>query len=110
MTVYIVQGRFTEQAIKGMIAKPEDRAAEVTKLAASVGARMVDYYVTFGESDFLVVLEGDDNIAAMSAMFAAASGGGVTNLRTTVGVRSSDAVAAMKGAGAAAKAFRAAGA
>ena len=28
MTIYIVQGRYSQQALKGLVAKPEDREAE----------------------------------------------------------------------------------
>ena len=109
MTIYIIQGRYTEQAIKGMVAKPEDRASEAAKLAEASGTKMLNYFVTFGEYDFLVIMEGDDNVATMSALFAAASKGGVTDLRTTVAVTTRDARAAMEKAGAIARKYRAAG-
>ena len=32
MPIYITQGRYTRDAIKGMIAKPEDRADAVSRL------------------------------------------------------------------------------
>ncbi len=49
MTVYISQGRFTREAIQGMVEKPEDRAESVAALAKAVGGKMLDYYVTFGD-------------------------------------------------------------
>lgn len=109
MTIYISQGRYTESAIKGMAAKPEDRATEVAKLAQAAGGRLLSYYVTFGEYDFLAVFEGDDNLDMLAALIGAGATGGVTDLRTTVAVTSIDATKAMEKAGQMAKSFRAAG-
>lgn len=36
MPVFITQGRFTQDAIKGMLAKPEDRSESVGQLFVSV--------------------------------------------------------------------------
>ncbi|TDI54474.1 MAG: GYD domain-containing protein, partial [Alphaproteobacteria bacterium] len=60
MTIYITQGRYTDQAIQGFVAKPEDRAAQARKLFKSAGGKMIAYYVTLGEYDFLVISEGKD--------------------------------------------------
>ena len=110
MTIYLSQGRYTRDAITGMIDKPEDRAIAVAALAKAAGAKLLDYYVTFGEYDFLVVMESNrKELDIMAALFAAASAGGVTDLTTTVGVRSSDAVKAMKTAKKIRKGFRPAG-
>jgi uncharacterized protein with GYD domain len=110
MTIYITQGRYTRDAINGMIDNPEDRAAAVAALAEASGANMLDYFVTFGQYDFLVVFEGGKNeLDHMAALMAAASAGGVTDLTTTVGVRSKDAVKAMKAAKKMRKGFKPAG-
>ncbi len=112
MTVYISQGRFTREAIQGMVEKPEDRAESVAALAKAVGGKMLDYYVTFGDYDFLVIFEsgrGKNETDMMAALFAAAASGGVTDLKTTVAVRSKDAMKAMRGAKKALKGFKPAG-
>lgn len=71
---------------------------------------MLDYFVTLGQYDFLVVFEGGKNeLDHMAALMAAASAGGVTDLTTTVGVRSKDAVKAMKAAKKMRKGFKSAG-
>lgn len=110
MTIYIAQGRYTRDAITGMIDKPEDRAKAVASLAKAAGAKMRDYFVTFGEYDFLVIMEsGKKETDIMAALLVAASTGGVTNLKTTVGVTSYDAMKAMRAAKRIKKGFRAAG-
>ena len=81
MPIYITQGRYTREAVKGMIVRPEDRADAVSRLLSKVGGRLLDYYVTFGEYDFLAIAEVPNNIQMAAALLAAGSGGGVTDLR-----------------------------
>jgi len=38
-----------------MIKSPEDRSKAVAKLIKAAGGKLVSYYVTFGEYDFLLV-------------------------------------------------------
>ena len=112
MTVYITQGRYPREAIEGMINKPEDRAVAVAALAKAVGGKLLDYYVTFGEYDFLVVFEvgrGKSETDFMAALLAAAASGGVTDLKTTVAVRSKDAMKVMRAAKKVLKGFKPAG-
>ena len=109
MPIFITQGRFTHDAIKGMMAKPEDRAESVTQLFAKSGGKLLSYYMTFGEYDFLIVSEGTFEGAGTSLIVAAA-GGGVTDLKTTIAMTSADMKAAFAKAGPIAASFRPAGA
>lgn len=110
MTIYITQGRYTGDAVRGMIAKPEDRAEAVAGLAKAAGGKLLNYYVTFGEYDFLVIMESDKSLTdIMSVLFVAAATGGVTDLHTTVAVTSNEATKAMKQAKKVQEGFRAAG-
>jgi uncharacterized protein with GYD domain len=109
MPLFITQGRFTQDAIKGMLAKPEDRAEGVSQLFAKSGGKLLAYYITFGEYDFLIVSEGPQEGAAVSAIVAAASGA-VTDLKTTLAMTSGDMKSAFAKAGAVAASFRPAGA
>ena len=109
MTIYITQGRYTDQAIQGFVAKPEDRAIAVRKLMKAAGGRMIAYYVTLGEYDFLVISEGKDLTNLVGALMAGAAGGGITDLKTTVTMTTVDAKKAMAGAKKIGKGFRSAG-
>ena len=109
MPTFIVQGRYTKDAIQGMMAKPEDRGPEVAKLVEAFGGKMHGYYVTFGENDFMIVCEGPDEKSVASAVLVAAAGGGVTDLKTTVAITSAEAKDVFATAGEGAKAFRSAG-
>jgi uncharacterized protein with GYD domain len=109
MPTYITQGRYTRDAVKGMIVKPEDRADAVARLLSKVGGRLISYYLTFGEYDFLAIAEAPNDVQMAAALLAAGSGGGVTDLRTTVALTSIEAKGALAAASDLAPSFRSAG-
>jgi uncharacterized protein with GYD domain len=109
MPTYITQGRYTRDAIKGMIVKPEDRADAIARLLSKVGGRLVSYYLTFGEYDFLCIGEAPNDVQMAAALLAAGSSGGVTDLRTTVALTSIEAKGAFAAASDLAPSFRSAG-
>lgn len=112
MTVYITQGRYTQRSVAALVHKPEDRAIAVAGLAKAVGGKLLDYFVTFGEYDFLVLIEsgkGRKETDVMAALMAAAATGGVSDLKTTIAVRSKDSMKSMRAAKKILKDFRAAG-
>jgi len=110
MGTFITQGNYTQQAIKGMVDDPEDRQGAVAALMESVGAKLVQYYVTTGEYDFLVVIEGDSLTDLVAGLMIAGATGGVTNLKTIQALTTQESKAAMEKANSARAAFRAAGA
>jgi uncharacterized protein with GYD domain len=109
MPIYISRGRFTSDAVKGMLAKPEDREDAVAKLFKSVGGKLIGWYLTFGHHDWMTIGEFPDEKAAASAVLAAAAGGSLSDIETTVAMTAKDAAATFESAGKAARSFRSAG-
>jgi uncharacterized protein with GYD domain len=109
MPIYITQGRYTRDAIKGMIVKPEDRADAVARLISKIGGRLLGYYLTFGEYDFMAIAEAPNDVQMAAVLLAAGSSGGVTDLRTTVALTSVEAKGAFAAASDLAPGFRSAG-
>jgi uncharacterized protein with GYD domain len=109
MPIYITQGRYTREAIKGMIVRPEDRAEQVSRLMSKAGGRLIGHYLTFGEYDFLVIAEAPSETQMAAVLLAAASGGGVTDLRTTLALSSVEAKGVFAAAADLAPTFRSAG-
>jgi len=99
MPTFITQGRYSRDAIRGMIARPEDRADAVARLLSKAGARLVGLYFTFGEYDFLLIAEAPSETQIAAALLTAASVGGVTDLRTMLAMTTIEAKGAFAAAG-----------
>ena len=99
MPTYICQGRYSREAIQGMVKSPEDRTQVVAKLMKSVGGKLLSYYITFGEFARLLIAESSLEQAISAAVLTAVAGGGVTDLRTTVAMTPSQAKQAFTKAG-----------
>ena len=109
MPIYITQGRYTREAIKGMIVRPEDRADAVSRLLSKAGGRLIGYYLTFGEYDFMAIAEIPSDTQAAAVLLAAASSGGVSDLRTTVAMTAVEAKGVFAAASDLAPGFKSAG-
>ncbi len=97
MPIYVSRGRFIS-AVKGILAKPEDREDTVAKLFESVGGRLIKC-LTFGPFDWLVISEFPDEKAAAAAVLAVATGGSLSEIETTVAMTAKEAAATFKSTG-----------
>ena len=109
MTIYITQGRFTAKGIEGVLNKPVDRSQAVAALMEAAGGKLLNYYVTLGDYDFLIISEGESEQNVISALLTAAATGTVTDLRTVPAITAADAKAAYEKAQSMRASFRAAG-
>lgn len=109
MPIYITQGRCTREAVKGMIVRPEDRADAVSRLLSKAGGRLIGYNLTFGQYDFMAIPEVPNDTQAAVVLLAAASSGGVSDLRATVAMTSVEAKCAFGPARDLAPGFKSAG-
>jgi uncharacterized protein with GYD domain len=109
MPIFITQGRYSQSAMQGMLKNPEDRKEAARQLFERAGGRLVDYYVTFGEYDFLVIAEAPDETAALSALAVVGASGGVTDLRTMLAVTTAQAKTAFEAGKKTASQYRAPG-
>jgi uncharacterized protein with GYD domain len=109
MAIYITQGRYTPDAIKGMVANPENREKAVAGLMEKAGAKLLAHYFTFGEYDFLSIAEAPSEEVMASALIAGAASGGVSHLRTSVAMTAKDAKKAFESAGTLSKSFKSPG-
>lgn len=99
MARYIVTGNYTAAAMKGLLAKPSDRQAATSALVAAAGGKMLSYYITTGESDFLMVTETDNVNDMLAALIVAGASGAVSGLKTVQAFSAAEFMAAQKRAG-----------
>jgi len=99
MARYIITGSYTAAAMKGMIAKPSDRAAATGALVATSGGKMESFYLTTGDTDFLMVVQSDNLSNMLAALMVAGASGAVSGLKTVQAFTSDEFTAAQKAAG-----------
>jgi len=109
MPVFVSLGRYSENAIKGMLAKPEDRSASVAKLIEQAGGKLIGFYMLFGEYDWMTISEMPSGQEAAAAVLAAAGAGATTDSRTMLAMTGAEAKAAFAAGQALGTAYRAPG-
>lgn len=109
MPIYVSQGRYSREAIKGMVYAPEDRSKVVQQLCENAGSKVHAFYVTFGEYDWLLIHEAPSETEAAAIVLAAAAGGGIIDTKTCLAMTGPDAMKAFEKAGVLARTYRTAG-
>ena len=106
MPIYITRGRYSAESIKNLIANPEDRQQAVSKLVEAAGAKLLNFYVTLGHYDFLLIAEAPSAKEASAFIVAAAAAGSVTDVETTEAFTSLEAKQIFTVAGKAAEKYK----
>jgi uncharacterized protein with GYD domain len=107
--IYISQGHYSREAIRGMLLKPEDREPAVAKLFEIVGGRLLGWYFTVDENGWLLIAEAPDEKTMSAAMIVVMAGGGITDMKTTAVLTSKQLMEAFKAAGEVGGSFKSAG-
>ncbi len=106
MPFYLYQLAYSPDAVKSMVARPQDRAAAAEKLVESLGGKLHHLFFAFGKFDVICLIEGpDDRMMAAGAM-AVASAGTVSRSETVKLLTAAEAQEAMAMAGKATGAYR----
>jgi uncharacterized protein with GYD domain len=92
---FMLQGRYTQGAIKNLMAKPEDRSKAAAAVAKACGGTLLQYYMSLGKYDFMAVMEFPDVEAATACSMAVAAGGHVSDMTTTKLLTPAEAMKAM---------------
>lgn len=99
MSRYIVTGSYSSSGMKGMLAKPSDREAATSALVSAAGGKLESYFLTTGDTDFLMVIQADNLQDMLAAMIVAGASGSVSGLKTVQAFTSAEFLAAQKRAG-----------
>jgi len=81
MANYIALVKLTAEGAKNLKDGPQ-RLAQVNEMMASVGAKFTAAYATLGEFDYVLVIEGPEDISKVFKISAAASMMGAHSLQT----------------------------
>jgi uncharacterized protein with GYD domain len=83
MPKYLVQGSYTVDGTKGLLAEGGSaRVAAVRQLFEASGGKLESMYFTFGSDDFVIIAESADDVAA-SALSLMVTASGAVKIRTT---------------------------
>lgn len=84
MAKYLISGSYVGEGIKGLLKDGgSKRKQEVEGLVSSLGGTVESMYFTFGDDDFIILVDGSDNVkVAAGALIVAATG--AVSLKTTV--------------------------
>jgi len=79
METYVCLMKFTDQGIKDIKEQPE-QIERAFKEVESVGGKVIDFYATMGEYDYVAIAEGPSDEVVMTYLLGLGAGG---NVRTT---------------------------
>jgi uncharacterized protein with GYD domain len=96
MPHYLIQGSYTAEAWQALLNKPEDRREALRPVIEKLGGRIVHSWYTFGQHDFVSIVEMPDNVSAAAFSFAQAAGGALRSFETTPLLEFSEGLEAMK--------------
>ncbi len=82
MAKFAVFFTFKGETIKGLIDRPSDRAAVVSRLCQAAGGHMEAYYLMFGAWDGFVIADVPDSKAAAAVSLAVSSTGAFAHIET----------------------------
>src|ERR1700682_3114594 len=82
MGKYALNCGYTSEAGAKMIEEPVDRVAAVTKTAQAVGAKLESFYWSFGEDDYLAIIDAPDDVTAGAVAIAVGSSGSLRHFVT----------------------------
>jgi uncharacterized protein with GYD domain len=78
----VTRGRFTKDYASRLVAAPEDREPAVRKLIEGSGGKLLNFYFTTGDSDFLAIAEANDAESVIGSLLAAAASGMISDVTT----------------------------
>jgi uncharacterized protein with GYD domain len=82
MVRLVTRGRFTHDYAKGLVAAPEDREPAVRKLIEGAGGKVVSFYFTTGDTDFMLISEANESESIIAALLAVVASGAISNVTT----------------------------
>ncbi|WP_202308217.1 GYD domain-containing protein [Mesorhizobium sp. L-8-10] len=82
MPLFIITGCYSATAAKGMIDNPSDREEAARAIMEAAGGKQHSFYITTGETDWMVVAEFADGADLIPALLVVGASGAVSNVKT----------------------------
>lgn len=105
MPFYLYQIAYSSEAIKAMVAKPQNRRAAAEKMISAAGGKLHHMFFSFGPYDIVALIEAPDEKAMIAGALAVGAAGTTSKAMTTPLVSMEDGAEAMRMAGKALAAY-----
>ena len=96
MAYYMFQGRYTTEAIKGLLNKPVNRSEAIRKAVEELGGKVEGAWFSFGDCDVVLIVQMPDNASVAALSLAVAAGGAIQGGKTTPLMTMDEGLTAMK--------------
>lgn len=96
MPRYLIRSSYTPEAWADFVKNPQNRREVIRPLIEQQGGKLEAFYFGFGEDDAIVIAELPGNEQAAAIAIAAASGGALRSIKTTVLMTAEEAQEAMQ--------------
>lgn len=83
MPLYLVQASYTQEALRVLTQNPQDRTAALRGPIESLGGKIQNLFLSFGDYDVVLLLEMPNNVAAAAIAIAVGAGGACNSIKTT---------------------------
>jgi len=99
MPHFMIQMKYSADAVKAMVANPQDRRKAAAAAIEAAGGKMHSVFFTLGAKDVVVIYEAPDAVSAVALSMVLGASGAASDVETTPLLTSEEAMKAMKHAG-----------
>ncbi|MGA3293037.1 MAG: GYD domain-containing protein [Candidatus Acidiferrales bacterium] len=96
MSLYLIQAAYSPEALRVMVQSPQDRTSALRAPIESLGGKIHNLFLSFGEYDAVLLLEMPNNVAAAALALAISAGGACKSVKTTPLMTVAEGVEALK--------------
>jgi uncharacterized protein with GYD domain len=100
MSYYLIQVAYNPEGWQTLVKNPHNRVEAVRPAIKKLGGKIENAWYSFGDYDVTLILQMPDNISAAALSIAFAAGGALRAVKTTPLLTATEALDAMKRAGA----------
>src|SRR6266851_2446259 len=96
MSHFMVSCNYSTESKNALIANPVDRTKAASAAVEAVGGKLHSAFMTFGETDIIVIYEAPDAIASAALAMTLGASGAFSSIKTTALLTTTDAIKALK--------------
>ena len=96
MPSYLIQLSYKPEVLASFMKQPVDRTPVITKLAEKIGGKLVGSWLSFGEYDAVLIIDGSDDVSVAALSMAVSASGAFKAFKTTPLLTMEEGMAAMK--------------